>query len=252
MILRLFLFSILISGFSQSFAQQFVDKGMIEYEVKTSIKKTMGTGMWAEMMKENMPDFKTGYYRLNFSNNKSVYKFHHWEESMKMPEFLRKSDEENIWFVDHGSNRIMMQKNVFGSNFYVDDSLLKIEWHLSNENRIIAGYNCRKAVGKIMDSVYVFAFYSDEITIPGGPCSISGLPGTILGLTIPRMYTSWIATKIEIEKADEAAIVPVKSKKFFTTKGLQANLKERTKEWFRDDDPDSKKWIEQFYWNTSL
>jgi GLPGLI family protein len=140
-------------------------------------------------------------------------------------------------------------KESLGTNFVF---IVLIEWHLSNENRIIAGYNCRKAVGKIMDSVYVFAFYSDEITIPGGPCSVNGLPGTILGLTIPRMYTSWIATKIEIEKADEAAIVPVKAKKYYTTKGLQANLKERTKEWFRDDDPDSKKWIEQFYWNTSL
>jgi GLPGLI family protein len=36
-----------------------------------------------------------------------------------------------------------------------------------------------------MEDVYVFAFYTDDITtISGGPCSINGLPGMILGLTI--------------------------------------------------------------------
>ena len=54
------------------------------------------------------------------------------------------------------------EENVFGGEFYVQDSIQKIEWKLSNENRIIAPVsNCRKTVGKIMDSVHVFAFYTD-------------------------------------------------------------------------------------------
>lgn len=249
---RLYFTGLLFFVALQLQAQQFIDKAVIEYEVKTSIKKTMGGGIWAEMMKENMPNFKTGYYKFTFADNKSVYKFDRWDESAKIPEFLRKSDEENVWYLDHNKGRINMQKNVFGSNFNVEDSIPVIEWRLSNESRVIAGYNCRKATGKIMDSVYVFAFYTDEITISGGPCSINGLPGMILGLTIPRMYTSWIATKVQLDKVDEKMIVPVTAKKYYTAKTLQASLKERTKEWFSDDDPDSKKWIEQFYWNTSL
>ena len=242
----------LIFIFQHSYAQQFIDKAMIEYEVKTNIKKTMGNNSWDEMMKENMPQFKTGYYRYTFADKKSVYKFDHWDESVKIPEWFRKSDEENVWYLDFNTNRFNMQKNVFGSNFNVDDSIPFIEWRLSNESRVIAGYNCRKAVGRIMDSVYVFAFYTDEITISGGPCSINGLPGMVLGLTIPRMYTSWIATKVMIENVDEKPIHPVTVKKYYTSNSLKAMLKERTKEWFSEDDPDSKKWIEQFYWNISL
>src|SRR5688572_5179859 len=98
-----------------------------------------------------------------------------------------------------------MQKNVYGSNFNVEDSIPAIQWKLSNENRMIAGFNCRKATGIIMDSVYVFAFFTEEIMIPGGPCSISGLPGMILGLTIPRLYTSYIATKIMVNDVDVAS-----------------------------------------------
>jgi GLPGLI family protein len=145
-----------------------------------------------------------------------------------------------------------MQKNVFGSDFYIQDSIQHIQWKLTNENRMIAGFNCRKAVGRIMDSVYVFAFYTEEIPIPGGPCSISGLPGLILGMTIPRMYASWIATKVIVNDVKEENIKPVAAKKFLTVKAFKTTLYERVKEWINEDDPDSKKWMEQFFWNTAL
>lgn len=233
-------------------AQQFINKAVVEYEVKQSIKKTLGGGMWAEMMKENISTFKTSYCKLSFADNKSIFKFDRWDASTKVPDWFKKDDEANVWYMDYNSNRYSMQKNVFGSDFFVEDSIPAIQWHLSNENRVIAGYNCRKAIGKIMDSVYVFVFYTDEITLPGGPCSVNGLPGLVLGMTIPRMYTSWIATKIEIDKVDEKSIVPVTSKKPYTSASLKTMLRERTKDWFTDDDPDSQKWIEQFYWRTSL
>ncbi|MBS1744438.1 MAG: GLPGLI family protein [Bacteroidetes bacterium] len=236
----------------QTKAQQFISKAVIEYEVKQSIKKTLGGGNWAEMMKDNISTFKTSYCKLNFANNKSIYKFDRWDESTKLPDWFKKDDEGTVWYLDHNTNRMSMQKNIFGSDFFIEDSIPNIEWRLSNENRIIAGYNCRKAIGKIMDSVYVFVFYTDEITIPGGPCSISGLPGTILGMTIPRMYTSWIATKVDIDKADEKLIVPVNAKKTYTKAAFNTMLKERTKDWFSDDDPDSQKWIEQFRWRAGL
>lgn len=235
----------------QLHAQLFIDKAVIEYEVKVNIKKTMGNNSWDEMLKENLPQFKTGYFQYSFADNKSVYKFDHWD-TKKVPEWMRRSDEENVWYFDHNTGRINMQKNVWGSNFNVEDSIPLIEWRLTNENRIIAGYNCRKAVGKIMDSVYVFAFYSNEISISGGPCSISGLPGMILGMTIPRMYASWIATKVVVDKVDVAAIKPVTAKKYYTYNTLKVTLRERSNEWINQDDPDSKKWAEQFYWNTML
>ena len=248
---RIYLIIVLFFFVQQLNAQLFINKAVIEYEVKVNVKKTIGNGSWAEMLKENMPQFKTGYFLYTFADNKSVYKFDHWDDK-KVPEWLRKSDEENAWYFDHNTGMFNMQKNVYGSNFNVEDSIPVIEWRLTNENRVIAGYNCRKAVGKIMDSVYVFAFYTDEITISGGPCSINGLPGMILGLTIPRMYASWIATKVMVNNVNAGVIKPVTAKKYFTVATLQKTLKDRTKEWVNEDDPDSQKWIEQLYWNTLL
>ncbi len=48
-----------------------------------------------------------------------------------------------------------------------------------------------------MDSIYVVAFYTDEILTTGGPESFTGLPGMILGIAIPHEHVSWFATKVE-------------------------------------------------------
>jgi len=253
MITKIFSLAFLLAAFSlNAEAQQFIDKATIEYEVKTNVKKTMGNSSWDEMLKEAMPQFKTGYYTYTFADNKSIYKFDHWAPGAKVPEWLRRNDEENIWYFDHDNKKFSMQKNIFGSSFITEDSIPVIHWKMSNENRVIAGFNCRKAEGKINDSVYVFAFYTDEIMIPGGPCSINGLPGMILGLTIPRLYTSWIATKVMVNGVQTAGIKPVTTKKPYTMSTLYATIKDRTKDWVRSDDPDSKKWMEQLLWNTML
>ena len=233
-------------------AQQFINKAVIEYEVKTNIKKTMGNDSWDELLKDALPQFKTGYYLYTFADNKSIFKFDHWPPVLKIPDYLKRNDEENVWYFDHANDKFSMQKTVFGSNFITEDTIPVIKWKIINESRVIAGFNCRKAEGVISDSVYVFVFYTDEITIPGGPCSISGLPGMILGVTIPRMYTSWIATKIMVNNVPVNNIKQVIAKKPFTMATLKSTIKDRTKDWVRSDDPDSNKWMEQLLWNVLL
>lgn len=234
-------------------AQQFISKAVIEYEVKANIKKTLGSNMWDEMMKENLPTFKTGYYTYTFANNKSIYKFDHWEPNLKIPKWYKDSDEENVWYTDYNTGIINMQKNVYGSNFNVEDTMPALQWKLSNESRMIAGFNCRKAVAILFDSVYVFAFYTDEIMIPGGPCSINGLPGMILGLTIPRLYTSWIATKVMLNGVNESVIKPVHAKKYNSLESLKATLNERTKDWYRwGEAAEMKQQKARFEWTTLL
>jgi GLPGLI family protein len=234
-------------------AQQFINRAVIEYEMKANIQKTMGNDAFDEMLKENLPTFKTEYYTFTFADNKSVYKFDHWDEKVKLPDFLKKSDEENVWYYDYNKGKFNIQKNVWGSNFNVEDSIPALEWKLTNENRIIAGFNCRKAVTQIFDSVYVFAFYTDEILIPGGPCSINGLPGTILGVTIPRLFTSWMATKVMVNNVQEATIKPMAAKKNFNIKTLKATVYDRVKDWTIEDSNDEEKQQKnRFVWGILL
>ncbi|MFM2326570.1 MAG: hypothetical protein RIR31_772 [Bacteroidota bacterium] len=235
-------------------AQQFIDKAEIEYEVKTSIKKTMSNNSWADMLKDNMSEFKTAYYSYTFANNKSIYKFNRWDVKTKIPAWYKQDDEENIWHYDFNTGKVNIQKQVQGTQFNIADSMPAIEWKLTNENREIAGFNCRKAVGKIMDSVYVFAFYTDEITISGGPCSINGLPGIILGLSIPRLYTSYIATKVMVTAVKESDIKPATSKKYYSYASLKSLIEEKTKDWYSwgDDKEENQRMKNLFLWNAFL
>ena len=231
-------------------AQQFIDKASIEFEVKTNLQKTMGGNMWEDMMKENMPTFKTAYYQYTFADNKSFYKLDHFDEKGKLPDWLKKDDEECEWYADYKTGILKMKKTVVGSDFFINDSLTKIEWKLSNESRVIAGFNCRKATGKIFDSVYVFVFYTDEITISGGPCSIGGLPGMILGMTIPRLFTSWIATKVNVTSVNESIIKPATAKKIYPKKEYISLLTERTKDWGQYYEDKSS--LNRFLWGALL
>src|SRR5258706_7332297 len=123
-------------------AQQFISKAIIEYEVKANIQKTMGNNTFEEMIKENLPTFKTGYYTFTFADNKSIYKFDHWIVGPKLPEWLRQDDEEKVWYYDFNTGKFNNQKNVFGSSLTIEDSIPKLEWRFTNESRVIAGFGC--------------------------------------------------------------------------------------------------------------
>ena len=236
---------------SHAKAQNFIAKAQVEYEVRTNIKKTMGKGFWAEMIQDKLPDFKTAYYNYTFSNNKSIFKFDRWAPNT-LPAFLKNADEEMLWYSDFDAGEITARKNIINTNLMVKDSLRKIKWKLTNENMVIAGFNCRKAEAVVFDSVYIFAFYSEELMIPGGPASINGLPGLILGLTIPRMYTSYVATKVMVNNVPINEIKPPATKKTFTYEGLKIQFKEIFKDWNFSDEEEGKKQRQMMLWNVQL
>lgn len=222
---------ILLLTTSQINAQIFISSGKLEYEVRTNVHKALGEGTWADMLKDKIPQFSTKYFTLTFDNNKSLYKFDRQDEKSKIP-FDDADDTGNIWYNNYADNSTTQQKTIFSETYLLSDSLLNIHWKLSpNETREIAGFNCRKASAILFDSVYVFAFYTDEITVSGGPMSIHGLPGMIMGITIPRMNTSWIATKLQVNGVNTNIIIaPTKGKKRKTSDLLQT-VKKATSDW---------------------
>jgi hypothetical protein len=76
----------------------------------------------------------------------------------------------------------------------------------------------------------------------------------ILGLTIPRLYTSFIATKINLKINNTDEIKPIIAKKTYTTKELKTILQETTKDWFSwgEDKEENKKQKNLFFWEAFL
>ncbi len=228
---------IIVSGFFLSAnAQQFVSTGAIEFEVRTNNHKVIGDeGIWAEMFKDKIPQFTTTYYQYVFNDNKSIYKFDRYDEKSRLPRgFGMSNPEDEVWYNDYTTGNFSNYRFILGDNYLLTGALMNIEWKLTpTETREIAGFNCRKATGIIFDSVYVFAFYTDEITISGGPMGISGLPGMILGITIPRMFTSYIATKLQVAGVDVRQITaPTRGKKKDLV-AIRKDAEKATKDWGR-------------------
>lgn len=222
---------VLICAGANVYSQQFISSGMIEFEVRVNNHKVFGDGIWGQMFKDKIPQFSTSWFHYTFNDNKAVYKFNRLDEKSKLPWNTREV-EDNIWYSDYEAGKFSHQKFVFDDTYLLSDSLMHIDWKLSpNETREIAGFLCRKATGIIFDSVYVFAFYTDEITVSGGPMGINGLPGMILGITIPRMFTSWIATKLQISGVDTKIIAAPQKGKKKKAADLQLNVEKATKDW---------------------
>ncbi|MBC7588326.1 MAG: GLPGLI family protein [Chitinophagaceae bacterium] len=230
----------LLATFKPQAQQVFIAKGKIEFEKQTNMHKEIDDSwgadddnIWKQNYKKILPKIQTTYFDLFFNEEKTLYKVGRDAPQglQKVPEWMMDRTTDNIIYNDLKLNQTTSQKNVFESNFLIVDSLRKIDWRITSDTRTIAGIECRKAIGKIMDSVYVIAFYADIIENSGGPESFTGLPGMILGIAVPRLNTTWFATKVELVEIKETDLaIPKKGKKSNYAE-LQQQLKKSTKDW---------------------
>ncbi len=215
---------------------QFTQYGKIEYEKKVNIKRQLNDlddeqKQWIEKFKAQIPDFNTSYFDLYFNTSKSLYKPGKEVEGGTKLWFAQSPANDNVVLTDFATEKVKANKTVFEQKFLVEDSMRKIEWKISDEIRTIANFKCRKAVGKIFDSVYVVAFYTEDIMVSGGPEMFSGLPGMILQLAIPRMHTTWVAQKIDMVKPKDTDFVVSEKGKKTNQKELYETLKTSFKDW---------------------
>lgn len=215
--------------------QQFIAKGKIEFERKVNIHKQLEAeedDTWRNMMKKSTPAVKATYFDLYFENDKTIYKpGREVVVTQKVPDWIDGPANDNIVYSDIASQTFNSQKTVFEGVFNITDSLRKIDWKISPDTRTIANFECRKATAIIMDSVFVVAFYTEQIVTSGGPESFTGLPGMILGLAVPRLNTTWFATKVELVDIKPTDIVPPKKGKKATLSSIKSQLQSSMKNW---------------------
>jgi GLPGLI family protein len=228
---RSIIFILLLTASTTQAQQQFITHGKIEFERKVNQHSMLEEGsIWNDVMKKNTPKFHTAYYDLYFKDGLSLYKTGR-EPEVRQNKVWTVFIAENTIQTNLDSSRTTTLKDIQNDLYLLTDSVRKIDWKIGTEIRKIAGFDCRKAVGRIMDSIVVIAFYADEVLPSGGPESFNGLPGMILGLAIPRLHTTWYATKLElIEVTDKDLAAPKKGKKY-TNAAFQTQLKDLMKDW---------------------
>ena len=216
---------------------KFVTDGVIEYEksinmfniMQKQVTKANEASMktMIDNYKKTQPQFKVLKSNLSFSKDKTLFEpvapatntsygpqaitvmggVVMLSSGANSPEV----EQNNIIYTDVTANTSVSQKTVYEQTFLVKDVARPIKWKITDEIREIAGYTCRRANGLMMDSIYVVAFYTDDIPVSGGPESFSGLPGMILGAVLPDEHVTWYATKVQ-DKTITALKVPAKGK----------------------------------------
>ena len=223
------------------FAQgvRFTTAGTIEFEKKVNMYAILQKRVnkenesyyasYIESYKKKNPQFKTLKSTLAFSQNKTL--FTPIEDESGGSFMGSYSNQPNTIFTDVATHNSIIHKEVFEEVFLVKDSTRKINWKLTNETREIAGYTCRRANALVMDSIYVVAFYTDQIPVSGGPETFTGLPGMILGVALPHENVTWFATKVtDMPVAETALKMPAKGKPV-NNKQLKATLEAALKDW---------------------
>ncbi|MBK7741382.1 MAG: GLPGLI family protein [Saprospiraceae bacterium] len=228
---------------------QVVTCGTIKFEKKVSIKKKLiaskdeedDGSFWFENMIKNAPDYSSDQFILQFRQNESLYSY---DKKLDDSNFMTWGGEiasKNIVYKDFNTSKMQSEKQFYDLNYVLKDSIKQFNWKLTREFRNIAGFECRRATTIINDSLYVIAFYTDDIQCSSGPESFSGLPGMILGVVMPRLYTTWFATSVDTYCNEKAVLnKPLKGKN--SNEGdLIGKIKERYGKY--------KKWYQSLVWS---
>lgn len=239
-----FLLAILLCIQYSAVAQyaRFVKSGTIHFEKKVNVlarmKKKIGNGdTWGQKIydeyKKTKPPIQTVQQELLFSNDRALYRNVATEDADNVSSFVRDPaiSIKQQTLTDFGKSAFISEKKLFEETFLVTDSIRPIKWKITSETRDIAGYRCRRANGLVMDSIYVVAFYTDQIAVSGGPESFCGLPGMILGLALPYEHTTWFATKVTDEQMPPEKLVINSKKERIQRKQLFERLKKSFADW---------------------
>ncbi len=242
--IAIYIIAMLTLGSSLAFGQNahFPMSGVIEYEktvnmyalFRKDINKDNESFLQPayDAYVKNQPQFKKLKSTLTFGDNKTL--FTPVEDEGNNNSFWGDDamvKQNNTTFIDLLAGTMISQKQVFETTFLLKDSVRKIKWKITDETREIAGYTCRRANALVLDSVYLVAFYTDQIPVSGGPEDFTGLPGMILGLAMPHENVTWFATKVTETYPDAKALAPPKKGKIVNFKQLVETLHSAMKDW---------------------
>jgi len=236
-----------LSIFSQVWSQEVHECGIINYERRFSIKKALteskdgNENPWMDEIIRMAPKFKIDQFTMLWSPGKSRYIFKENSDKSKSRMWGGDVAQHNEVYKDFSTAKQYSLKEIFEGDYLIEDTIHRFTWKITNEYREIAGYSCRRATCVIQDSLYVIAYYSEDLASSSGPESFGGLPGMIMGIVMPRMNTTWFATDVRTECNRSGEIIkPVKGKKI----QMDVLNKKLEEEFGR-----SKKWYQKMIWN---
>ena len=213
----LFLCILFLCG-GESSAQ--ITSGKIVFERKTNLYKKFKDDDVKEWLKEEDKS-KVDIFELYFNDSVSVFK----PQESDLKERMSWATSKNTVYQNFNTNNTLNIKSVWGEALYVQDTLKKREWKITDSKRVISGYSCRKAIWEMNDSTRIYVWYTDDILPTVGPETFCGLPGAILGLATEDGGVIYFAKSVEILKPEVETMLPkIGRNKIYNTAELKTKL----------------------------
>jgi GLPGLI family protein len=180
--------------------------GRINYEVK--------------LMEDNL------YYpgTLYFNKDTSVFQYkNHIEKRWFRNEGIGKIQSEDTDSIGRLAIRVINSnypqyiiRDFCGSDVKIYIDTVEMKWVLSNEQKMIGEYLCKKATTRFRGRDYI-AWYCPEIAVSFGPLKYNGLDGLILEISTMDKKLNIYATSIILTR-NQSVKVPLLSGKVVTRK----------------------------------
>jgi GLPGLI family protein len=228
----------------------------------------MDEGM-KQMIMERMKKMLEKTYILTFTNDESIYKEEEVLEtggSGRGMAMMMGSFTPGVQYKNVKKNELIEEREFFGKQFLIVDSIPKLNWKLEKESKQIGQYIAFKATAlKPVDSsdlsmmrrrrpepdqekkkdsiqkeedpidqievpkeILVTAWYTPQIPVSNGPGEYAGLPGLILELNVYR--TTILCNKIVLNPKEVEEIKPPNKGKKVTRKEYNKIIGEKMKE----------------------
>lgn len=201
-----------LACFSQS------TEGAVTYE--TIIK--IDVSRFPPEVKDMIPSERKSKSQLIFNSKESLYKT--VKEDKDINEEVSSVDGNRVRFRTQGrgdseyytnlEKGLAVNKTEFLGRTFLVDGGEKIEWKVTGEMEMIAGYQCMKATF-MQDTIPVVAWFTPQIPISFGPGRYAGLPGLVLSVDIREGGRTIVASSVDLRALTEGEVIaaPDKGKK---------------------------------------
>ncbi len=194
-------------------------EGVITYESTMRID----VSRFPPEMRGAIPPERKSKNQLTFNEKESIYKALPTDEDTNrevtasgggMRIQLRTPGGGDNEFYTNLEEGTSIDKTDFMGRVFLIEGDEEIDWKITGESKMIAGYQCMKAT-YMRDTIPIAAWFTPQIPLSLGPATFKGLPGVVLAVDSNNGRRTIEALEVDLRNLtdDEVIEVPKKGKK---------------------------------------
>lgn len=232
-----------------------IKEGKISYERTINMRR----GITDPEMRARIPETRTEKFELLFNEQASLFRSVADEDGPdpfansggdRGGQRFRFRMSETTTYTDLGARVQYEARSFFEKDFLIVDSLKPVIWKLTDETKIIAKHQCKKATTTSLQmnmmnfrppsggpgnpdtaraktapkEIEIVVWYAEDIPVAVGPDTYGGLPGAILEINSDNGASITTVTGISTKYAKKELTKPTKGEKM-TRAQFQENMK---------------------------